>query len=59
LLYKSAADISKDLNVSIRLAYPVYQQYEKIRQGKYLRLNKTICELINYIVKLLMKINVE
>lgn len=34
-MYKSAADISKDLDVSIKLAYPVYQQHEKIRQGKY------------------------
>ncbi|XP_026810385.1 dynein regulatory complex subunit 4-like isoform X2 [Rhopalosiphum maidis] len=34
LLYKSAADISKDLDVSIKLAYPVYQQHEKIRQEK-------------------------
>ncbi|XP_027838855.1 golgin subfamily A member 6-like protein 22 isoform X2 [Aphis gossypii] len=34
LLYKSAADISNDLDVSIKLAYPVYQQHEKIRQEK-------------------------
>ncbi|XP_060871683.1 golgin subfamily A member 6-like protein 22 isoform X3 [Metopolophium dirhodum] len=34
LLYKSAADISKDLDVSIKLAYPAYQQHEKIRQEK-------------------------
>ncbi|KAE9534304.1 hypothetical protein AGLY_008394 [Aphis glycines] len=29
-----ASDISNDLDVSIKLAYPVYQQHEKVRQEK-------------------------
>ncbi|XP_025419289.1 golgin subfamily A member 6-like protein 1 isoform X2 [Sipha flava] len=47
LLYKSAADISKDLNVSIRLAYPVYQQYEKIRQEKLEKCRQERNKLMN------------
>ncbi|XP_050532843.1 golgin subfamily A member 6-like protein 22 isoform X2 [Daktulosphaira vitifoliae] len=34
LLYKSAADVAKDLGVSIELAYPVYKKHEKLRQEK-------------------------
>lgn len=52
LLYKSAADISKDLGVSIKLAYPVYQQHEKIRRGK-LRSVKIETNLQNVVVSII------